>query len=171
MGGTVAVESERGKGSVIHVTVETGLFGAAPVAQARPDHGPVTGLRILLAEDERINQITAMRFLEKLGHSVVCADNGEQAVELLRDEEFDLILMDIQMPGLSGLEATGVIRGDEALGSRSRIPIVALTAHAMPGDREKFLERGMDGYLSKPVEIEELARVLAETMAKTRERA
>jgi len=167
MGGTVAVESSPGAGSAIHVTVEVGLPAedASPRGQAPPGLAPrVSGLRVLLAEDERVNQVTAMRFLEKLGHSVVCADNGRQAVELLRQEDFDCILMDIQMPDVSGLEATQIIRGDPGLGRKARIPIIALTAHAMAGDKEKFLAAGMDDYLSKPVDIQDLAAVLARTL-------
>jgi PAS domain S-box-containing protein len=167
MGGTVAVESDPGAGSAIHVTVEVGLpaKNARLRSQAPPGLAPrVSGLRVLLAEDERVNQVTAMRFLEKLGHRVVCADNGRQAVELLRAEDFDCILMDIQMPDVSGLEATRIIRNDQSLGQKARIPIIALTAHAMAGDKEKFLAAGMDDYLSKPVDIQDLAAVLATTM-------
>jgi CheY-like chemotaxis protein len=109
--------------------------------------------RILVAEDNVINRKVAVRLLEKRRFEVACADNGAEAVERFRNEPFDLILMDCQMPILSGYEATAEIRRieSECPGGR-RIPIVAMTAHAMAGDREKCLESGMDDYLSKPID-------------------
>lgn len=114
-----------------------------------------TPLRILLAEDNPVNQRLATRLLEKGGHIVVPAYNGARALEALEKQEFDVVLMDIQMPVMDGMQATAVIREREAASS-ARVPIIAMTAHAMAGDRERFLSSGMDGYVSKPVRSEEL---------------
>ena len=112
-------------------------------------------LRILLAEDSLINQRVAIRLLEKHGHHVVLANNGKEALVALEMESFDLVLMDVQMPEMDGLEATACIRLKEQLTGR-HIPIFAMTAYAMKGDRERCLETGMDGYVSKPIKAEEL---------------
>ncbi|MBS0345209.1 MAG: response regulator [Proteobacteria bacterium] len=116
-------------------------------------------LRILLAEDNIVNQTLALRLLEKLGHQVELANNGAEAVELHAHGHFDIILMDVQMPVMGGFEATARIRERESAGM-PRTPIIAMTAHAMKGDRERCLEAGMDGYLSKPVHAPDLVDVL-----------
>jgi CheY-like chemotaxis protein/HPt (histidine-containing phosphotransfer) domain-containing protein len=121
----------------------------------QPPHAATRVLRILLAEDNVVNQMLAVRLLEKRGHAVIVASNGKQAVGEVEKGQFDLILMDVQMPQLNGFEATAAIRAKEA-GSPKRIPIIAMTAHAMKGDREKCLAAGMDGYVSKPVQAVEL---------------
>jgi signal transduction histidine kinase/DNA-binding response OmpR family regulator len=113
------------------------------------------GAHILLAEDNVVNQRVCCRMLEKAGHSVVVAENGKQALQLLAEQPFDLILMDVQMPEMGGFEATGIIRDNE-VHSDTHIPIIALTAHAMSGDRERCLEAGMDAYLSKPIRAQDL---------------
>jgi CheY-like chemotaxis protein len=120
---------------------------------------PTASLRILLAEDNPVNQRLASRLLEKRGHSVLVAGNGREALEALEKGRFDLVFMDVQMPVMDGLEATAAIRKKEAV-SGVRLPIVALTAHAMKGDREKCLAAGMDGYLTKPIRPQELDEVL-----------
>jgi CheY-like chemotaxis protein len=107
-------------------------------------------LRVLLAEDNPVNRTLALRLLGKLGHQVEVANNGEEALGLHARGKFDIILMDVQMPVMGGFEATARIREREAAGC-PHTPIVAMTAHAMKGDRERCLEAGMDGYLSKPV--------------------
>ncbi len=112
-------------------------------------------MKILLAEDNATNQKLALRLLEKRGHSVVIANNGKEALAKLEDDIFDLILMDIQMPEMDGLEATGLIREKEKR-KGGHVPIVAMTAHAMKGDRERCLEAGMDDYVSKPINPGEL---------------
>ena len=117
-------------------------------------------LRILVAEDNRVNQIVAVRTLEKMGHSVVVAENGREAVSLLAREAFDLVLMDIQMPEMDGLAATREIRESQWPGY-SQIPIVAMTALAMKGDKERCLKGGMDGYVSKPLDRTELEEAIA----------
>jgi PAS domain S-box-containing protein len=116
-------------------------------------------LRILLAEDNPVNQRLAVRILEKRGHAVVVTNNGEEALAAWRGEPFDLILMDVQMPRMGGFEATAAIREEERK-TGAHIPIVAMTAHAMKGDRERCLEAGMDGYVSKPIQPERLLEAL-----------
>jgi two-component system sensor histidine kinase/response regulator len=109
---------------------------------------PIVPCRILLVEDNIVNQRVALRMLEKDGHFVVLAEEGRQAVAAWRTQLFDLILMDVQMPEMDGLEAASEIRRSEQGG---HIPIIALTAHAMAGDRERCLAAGMDDYVTKPI--------------------
>jgi PAS domain S-box-containing protein len=120
---------------------------------------PRRSLRILVVEDNLVNQRLATRLLEKRGHHVAVAGDGKQALSALEKERFDLVLMDMQMPEMDGFEATAAIRKSEQAKDQ-RLPIVALTAHAMKGDREKCLAAGMDGYLSKPIRPQELDEVL-----------
>lgn len=122
-------------------------------------HEHRSSLRILVVEDNLVNQRLAVRLLEKRGHHVAVAGNGRQALEALEKEPFDLVLMDMQMPEMDGFEATAAIRKMERANDH-RLPIVALTAHAMKGDREKCLAAGMDGYLSKPIRPQELDAIL-----------
>lgn len=116
-------------------------------------------LKILLAEDNVINQKLALRILEKWGHQVTVVPNGLEALEALTRGRFDLVLMDIQMPVMGGLEATGCIRDSERMDG-GHIPIVAMTAYAMKGDREKCLAVGMDDYVAKPIKADELFAVI-----------
>ncbi len=116
-------------------------------------------LHILLAEDNEVNQKLALRLLEKRGHHVVVAGNGKQALAALEKRPFDLVLMDVQMPEMDGLEATAQLRTSEK-GSERHQPVVAMTALVMKGDRERCIEAGMDGYLSKPIRPQELDAVL-----------
>ncbi|MGC8605581.1 MAG: response regulator, partial [Desulfomonilaceae bacterium] len=113
-------------------------------------------LNILLAEDNLINQKLAVSLIQRMGHKVSVAQDGKQAVEAVERETFDVILMDVQMPGMDGLEATRAIRTRESLLGQPRIPIIAMTAYAMAGDRERCFEAGMDGYVSKPINTQEL---------------
>jgi CheY-like chemotaxis protein len=120
---------------------------------------PGQGVRILLAEDNKVNQRVAVRMLEKDGHQVIVVGDGHQALAALEREDFDLVLMDVQMPEMGGLEATAAIREKEKSTGR-HLPIVAMTAGAMQGDQEKCLAAGMDGYLSKPVRSQELREIV-----------
>ena len=130
-------------------------------AQSRPQ-SPARALRILLAEDNPVNQKLTVRALEKAGHHVTVASDGARALSALEHADFDLILMDVQMPVLDGLAATEAIRHREQ-GSGRRTPIVAMTAHAMKGDKERCLSAGMDGYIAKPIRLAELYRVIGAT--------
>jgi two-component system, sensor histidine kinase and response regulator len=121
-------------------------------------------LRVLLAEDNPVNQTLALRILEKLGHKVQVVNDGREALRRSQAEEFDLILMDVQMPEMDGLEATKAIRAAEA-STGKHLSIIAMTAHAMKGDRENCLSAGMDAYLSKTIRIDELKRTMSEVKA------
>jgi CheY-like chemotaxis protein/HPt (histidine-containing phosphotransfer) domain-containing protein len=125
-------------------------------------------LRILLAEDNAVNQKLAIRMLEKRGHHVAVAANGKQALSALEIGSYDLVLMDVQMPELDGLEATMLLRQKEKLGGH-RQAVVAMTALVMKGDRERCMTAGMDGYLSKPIRPQELDQMLDKYLAMDRE--
>jgi PAS domain S-box-containing protein len=127
-----------------------------PAPAARPGRAP---LRILLAEDTEINRKVALRLLEKQGHSVTVAGNGREALLALERQPFDLVLMDVQMPEMDGLEATAQLRRAEQATGR-HVPVIALTAHALKGDRERCLEAGMDGYVAKPIRQQELLEAI-----------
>jgi PAS domain S-box-containing protein len=133
-----------------------------PQAPAAPGGAepPGPSLHVLVAEDNPINQMLAVRILEKAGHSVAVANNGEEVLIAVAREAFDVVLMDVQMPVMDGFEATALIRQQEQ-GTDRHLPIVAMTAHAMKGDRERCLEAGMDGYVAKPVQKEELFGAIA----------
>jgi two-component system CheB/CheR fusion protein len=163
-GGVIWVESRAG-GTTFHFTAA--LQRAEAAAGTRPekaiDRASGAGRSVLLAEDNRINQTLAVRLLEKRGFQVVVAENGREAVAAHARQHFDLILMDVQMPGMNGLEATAAIRASEA--DDERIPIVAMTAHAMKGDRERCLDGGMDDYVSKPISPTVLFEVIDRALA------
>jgi signal transduction histidine kinase/DNA-binding response OmpR family regulator len=119
-----------------------------------------SNLRILLAEDNLVNQRVAMGILQKQGHDVVVAGNGSEALDEFDQQRFDLVLMDVQMPGMDGLQATAAIRARERM-SGTHIAIIAMTAHAMAGDRERCIEAGMDDYISKPIHSADLLKLIA----------
>ncbi len=120
--------------------------------------------RVLLAEDNAVNQTLAVRLLEKRGYTVIAAGDGREAVEEFEKGQFDVILMDIQMPGMDGFAATAAIRGKEKL-TGGHIPIIAMTAHALKGDRERCISAGMDGYVSKPIRTSELFSTIESVLA------
>jgi signal transduction histidine kinase len=166
MAGTRSLRSERGKGSVFTFTaplmIDASKLDAAPPADEKrtspadhPLNQPRTGpaLHVLLAEDTRTNQTLVVRALNKRGHQVRVASDGFEAVEMAESERFDVILMDVQMPGMDGIEATAAIRQHP---EARNTPIIALTAHSMVGDKERCLAAGMAGYLSKPLDLREL---------------
>jgi two-component system sensor histidine kinase/response regulator len=121
--------------------------------------GTSESLRILLAEDNIVNQHLAARILEKHGHRVILADNGTKAVAALAEQQVDVVLMDVQMPGMDGLEATALIREQEK-GTGKHVPIIAVTAHAMQNDKQWCLAAGMDAYISKPLRARELIELV-----------
>jgi len=184
MGGTIWLESEAGEGSTFHFTVKVVVASdqgareaavsfdvanrpALDVGSARrtPEaEGPGAQsdrpVKILLAEDNPVNQIFALRLLERWGHSVTVASNGREAVDCVEAEQFAVVLMDVQMPEMSGIDATAAIRRKEA-GTDRHLPIVAMTAHAMTGDRENCLAAGMDDYVPKPIDPQQLRAAIA----------
>jgi PAS domain S-box-containing protein len=179
MGGRISVQSAPGRGSVFQFTIRTGLHSeGAPTAEDkqlalpvdRPAQQPSLlnamsqaksrALTILVAEDNPVNQKLAVRLLEKLGHSVHLVENGQEAVDAVKDRRFDVLLLDVQMPVMGGLAACAAIREWERRTSAARIPIVAMTAHAMQGDRERCLDAGMEGYISKPIDLGALTSTL-----------
>jgi len=127
-------------------------------------------LRVLLAEDNPVNQTVARKFMERRGHTVTVAANGQEAVELARQQTFDLVLMDVQMPEMDGFTATAELRAGEA-GTGRHLPIIAMTAHAMKGDEERCLQAGMDGYLAKPIHPSSLFALVEEVCGERAERA
>jgi PAS domain S-box-containing protein len=168
MGGALHVDSAPGVGSSFHFTatlwLATNQSGqpASPAAPPLPTRAaPLRPLHVLLVEDNSVNQKVAACLLQKQGHTFALAQNGAEAVEAVSRQSFDAVLMDVQMPGMDGLEATRLIRARETGGSR-RLPIIAMTAHVMKGDRERCLSAGMDAYLPKPVDSLELSRLLAQ---------
>ncbi|NCD24941.1 MAG: hybrid sensor histidine kinase/response regulator [Deltaproteobacteria bacterium] len=153
MDGEIYAESEPGIGTSIHVLVPLELPGDRPAIVPQsgvPRHR--TGLRILVVEDDAVNSLALKRILEKSGHAPVCVGNGREALDMAATTDFDLILMDLQMPVMDGLEATRLIRGGHVRGVNARIPIIAITAYAMRGDRERFLAAGANEHLPKPVD-------------------
>lgn len=168
MDGAVTIMSELGKGTTICFTAQAEGVAEEVKVEASPCHDENSALPYKLAlvvEDNSVNQVLACRFLEKFGVEAVGASNGREALDELEkragtENAYDLVLMDIQMPVMDGLEATKQIRASKIPGL-AQLPIVALTAHAMEGDRERFLASGMDGYTAKPLVMEDFRKVLA----------
>jgi CheY-like chemotaxis protein len=170
MNGTLEVESCVGSGSRFHIRLP---LARTPVQLAREEpevsldasfdtNGNGWPLQVLLVEDDPVSRRIASRILEKRGYTVVTAENGREALEVLDQVPVELILMDVQMPEVDGLTATRIIREREGVGFGHRLPIYILTANAMSGDRERCMAAGADGYLTKPLEPADLHRALDE---------
>lgn len=159
MGGTLWVESREGIGSKFHLNLEfeLGTKIEAPSLQPSKIRKADRSCRILLSEDDKVNQMVITRILEDRGYSVDTASNGVEAIEMHEKNVYDIILMDIQMPVMDGIEAAKQIRAKE---TNKHTPIIAITAYALKGDREKFLSQGMDEYVPKPIKVEELLYVI-----------
>ncbi|GFM35919.1 response regulator [Desulfovibrio psychrotolerans] len=169
MGGGLLVDSEPGQGTSItfHVLVrEPAKSICLLTATEDSASGLLQPLRILLVEDEQVNMIMAQRILEKMGHMVTCARNGKAGLEKLHEQRFDVVLMDIQMPVMDGLEATRRIRNAASPMNPQDIPVIAVTAHATSRDRDDALEAGMDGYVIKPFERDILASAIHSALLK-----
>ncbi|MHC1752442.1 PAS domain S-box protein [Humidesulfovibrio sp.] len=177
LGGALCVDNG-GQGTQMALSLPFGLpmqVPAEPVTtepaqleQAAPDQpGRSAGrLRVLLVEDEEVSLMAAEHMLLKAGHTVAVARNGEQALPLIAAQDFDLVVMDVQMPVLDGVETTRIIRAWKELGHKARVPIIAMTAYSMAGDKERFLAAGMDDYTSKPVDMAELGKVIERVLAR-----
>ncbi len=160
MGGGLAVDSTLGRGTDIYVHLPMAAVDEEPAAeQAEPVEG-AAARRILLVDDEEVGTRALVTMLERMGHSALWARTGDEALEAVRGQDFDCLFMDIQMPGMSGLEATERIRELVREQGREDVWIIALTAYAQEGDRDRFLGAGMDDYVSKPVVFEQLLRAL-----------
>ncbi|GFM35518.1 histidine kinase [Desulfovibrio psychrotolerans] len=178
MGGTIHVQSQPGTGSTFTFTARFDLpqdlrVAARAIAAARATPAPASGtdatphlllrpLRILAADDNPLNRTYLKEVLSGMGHSVELAENGKEALALLRDSQFDVVLMDVQMPVMDGLEATGRIRSGKETGIPADIPVVAVTAFSVDGDRERFLNAGMNAYISKPMTGDALKAILTD---------
>lgn len=168
MGGSIDLETDEGVGSVFSFTVE---FGVSRDEVLTPEPGPSEGghhtelppLRVLVAEDNVVNRMLTVHILEQEGHAVEVAQTGLGVLETLGENCFDVILMDLEMPELGGVETTMRIRQKERQ-TGEHVPIVALTAHALPGDRKRSLDAGMDGYIAKPIRRGSLLNAIAEVV-------
>jgi two-component system, sensor histidine kinase and response regulator len=168
MGGKLSVTSEPAKGSQFRFYIPVRGTNRSDVLMTMP--APIqashwAGLRLLIAEDQPINQLLMRKLLEDTGCQLFMVQNGEEAISVWRKERIDLILMDVQMPVMDGMAATARIRQLEQEG-RLRTPIIALTAHAMPGDQDRCLSAGMDGYVTKPISIQALNDCVRQVLSK-----
>ena len=167
MDGSIHIESTPGQGTSVTVVLPFRVPDGVRPAPHEPEAvAEQRNLRILLVEDDPSNQLPIQIFMGKAGHETVVAEDGRKAMDILAAEDFDCVLMDIQMPVMDGLEATKAIRASTTLGAKRNIPIIAMTAYAMTGDREKFLDAGMNGYVSKPVDLAQLLRIMEETLGR-----
>jgi CheY-like chemotaxis protein len=165
MNGTVSLKSNKAGGTTVAFSLMIDRAPARPAKDRQPPPAPILTsphrrLSALIVEDEPINQQILQAILIKLGHRPIIAENGYVALDLLQSQHFDIVLMDVQMPELDGLETTKIIRNRKDFLQVRNIPIIALTAYAMAGDKDKCLDAGMNGYLAKPVDIKNLEKLL-----------
>jgi CheY-like chemotaxis protein len=161
MGGSIDVDSAPGAGTTFRVDLPFAVAVASPPPEPAPPIQPPASLRVLLVEDNAINRKVADALLRKLHCQCASAVNGAEALRRLAGEAFDVVLMDCQMPVMDGFEATRRLRAGEAGTLAASLPVIAMTANAMQGDREQCLAAGMDDYLAKPVSRDDLAATLA----------
>ena len=171
MGGSILMDSREGQGTEVCVAVPLAIPVAPPLSELFEPAPSVLvsglkGLAVLVAEDDRINQMTIRTLLAQEGCTPDLAANGQEALAALAAKTYDLVLMDIQMPVMDGLAATRAIRESSGLSTGPGVPLIAMTAYAMAGDREAFLAAGMDDYIAKPVEMGELRRVVARVLGR-----
>lgn len=166
MGGEIKVKSQKGKGSVFFFTIQMKTKTTYTKEEEKPlfEKGKVNQSRILLIEDDRYNQIVTKQILNKLGYlKIDIASNGFEAIQKTEKIDYDVILMDIQLPEMDGMDTTNIIREKEKK-RKKRVPIIAVTAHALKGDKEKFMENGMDGYVTKPIDVKLLSEALEKVL-------
>lgn len=173
MGGTMTVQSEPGAGTVFHLLIpfETSAAHSAPTSSTQEivqETPPSRKTKALVVEDDPINMLTLVKLLELLNIESDEAENGAEALELVKVHNYDLILMDIQMQVMDGVKATKIIRSDPEFSEKSKVPIIALTAYAMAEDRKTFLDAGMDDYLPKPIEMEVLDEAIQRVLKKNK---
>jgi CheY-like chemotaxis protein len=179
LGGTIALESEVESGTTIHFTIAVQAASEAAAPQPRSASKPAlrqsprppardgsseVRRRILVVEDDRINTLSIVNMLKKLGYDSNAVADGSDVLPFLKKQAVDAVLMDIQLPTMDGTEATRTVRQADPAELDTTVPIIAMTAYAMPDDRRRFMDAGMDAYLSKPVDMSELARTLEEVL-------
>jgi len=169
LGGKINCSSEEGVGSNFSFVIplkRSRYEDQTPLAAAMAEKKPLEGVKLLVVEDDLVSQRYIMRLLEKMGSEVVLAEDGLQAVDALKAERFDIVLMDVEMPIMNGIEATRAIRQLETECLNPDVPIIALTAHAMWGDEQRCKHAGMDDYVPKPVDIDTVTAIIQSTLDK-----
>ncbi len=170
MGGELSIDNSEGSGTTIYLSVpfksHENQQKREGVESRETTKASTASRRILVVDDDEVGLLSAAQLLEKTGYAVTTATDGQQALNLVSDKDFDLVLMDVQMPGMNGVETTKAIREGAASKEKRAIPIIAMTAYAMTSDKERFLAAGMDGYVAKPVDMGELMKVIEQVMEK-----
>jgi two-component system CheB/CheR fusion protein len=162
-GGSIEVESAPDMGTAMHFAIPVGKTRRPQGRKVKEteDEGDRHALYLLVAEDDAINRLTLTRMLEQLGHRAHAVEDGSQALQALAEQHFDAVFLDIQMPVRDGMATLQAIRTGQVAGLPPTIPVVAVTAHAMQGDRERFMAKGADAYVQKPYDFTALEKALA----------